>query len=90
MLIINNVLRDIFYESENDDFWSAGFFYETICTEFFYDGPLPTGNELLLVSRYLIKKRERAVDERTLYYVKPFNLLTKYERTRCIIKEASL
>lgn len=50
-----------------------------------YDGPLPQGDELLLVSGFLVRE---VIGPRMpfLYYsVKPIELLTKHEKASCKI-----
>lgn len=52
---------------------------------FNYDGPLPVGTELLLVSGFLIRKRNGDEEFREFIAIKPMELLTKVEKATCNI-----
>jgi uncharacterized C2H2 Zn-finger protein len=78
--------RRIFNESFKHSLgWRGGYRHELL--RHIYDGPLPLGDELLLVSSFLIMGRSKVDRSDKFYFIKPFELLTMYERaTRRIIK----
>jgi len=51
-----------------------------------YYGPLPKGNELLLVSGFIIRKLFTPRTAILYYAIKPMELLTKHEKATCAIK----
>lgn len=50
-----------------------------------YDGPFPKGDELLLVSGFLIRKLFTPRLTIIYYAIKPMELLTKHEKATCTI-----
>lgn len=50
-----------------------------------YGGPLPKGNEILLVSGFLIRKLFTPRMSLLYYAVKPMELITKHEKATCTI-----
>lgn len=83
--ILENIYSEmgIFYE----DGWGVAYSYRAIREDFEYTGPLPTGNELLLVGSYLIgADLNQAIDTGHVYFVKPFTQLTVKEKLASIIK----
>lgn len=83
------ILWDVCMENLEIPFqsWSRNFSEWRLVYEFSYDGPLPLGNELLLVSGYLIRKQDFGQKYGCHYSFKPFCMLTKEEKaTSTIIK----
>ena len=52
---------------------------------FSYDGPLPTGTELLIVSGFLLRNLTGVPAFREFITIKPMQLLTKEEKATCNI-----
>jgi hypothetical protein len=77
--------KQLYFPPEDDTLWSVGYSTDTLYYDFLYDGPLPPGNELLLVGGYLIKKKMIPIGELPLYTIKPFHYLTKIEKATCVI-----
>lgn len=85
-------LRSI-YEHEmtnNPKEWGMGYLKKTIRNEFYYEGPLPIGEEILVVGKYVIKRHAKGITtDQELFFVKPFWLLTDNERMSSAIVAAN-
>lgn len=84
------ILECIYKEDLNKDLGlsASGYLMQTIRQEFEYSGPLPLGDEILVVGSYIIKKNSAiSSDAYDIFYVKPFTLLTEEERMCSIIVE---
>ena len=69
--------------------WQGMFSYDFLVNDLSYDGPLPLGSEILLVSSFLIRKSSLGYHNKCFYFIKPFHLLTKNEKARSIIIKGS-
>src|SRR5436189_3939164 len=58
-----------FFRSQDYSGWRGGYRLEML--RHIYDGPLPLGDELLLVSSFLIKGRSKAERLDKVYFIKP-------------------
>lgn len=84
----DRILEEIYSELEISNFagWGVNYSHRCILEDFYYDGPLPTGVELLLVGNYLIKAYIKdAWDGSNIYCAKPFTLLTIEEKSTAVI-----
>lgn len=75
----------LYVVSENKDAWSQEYAEFEIIHQYNYDGHLPTGTELLLISGFII--RRRCMGSRCIVFIslKPMELLTKSEKATCRI-----
>ncbi len=67
--------------------WAHGFDEATFTKQFDYDGPLPEGDELLVVGSYILKGATvlQRLQFRYLLFVKPITALTNEERATATI-----
>ena len=79
------VFMEMFFQGTDKADWDGPYTYDTLVNEFGYDGPLPNGNELLLISSFLFRKLNSKEKENDTYYIKPYYLLTKHEKATCNI-----
>lgn len=85
-------LRSIYNyaELENPDDWGMGYLKKTIQEDFEYQGPLPKGEEILVVGKYVIKRHAKGITtDQEVFFVKPFWLLTDTERMSSVIIAAN-
>jgi hypothetical protein len=74
-----------------DDGWGEAFDLRCIRNDFKYTGPLPEGEELLLIQSYVIRAEVgQAWNGENIYCCKPFIELTIEEKTRSILVEGKL
>ena len=88
VLNLQNTLKEIYSEIDEYDVdgWGVYYSHRCIVEDFEYRGPLPTGNELVLVTNYLIRAEVRgAISGENIYSAKPFTLLTEKEKRTSII-----
>ena len=82
-------LKRIYSVQDDESLWSIGYPIDVFYSRFLYMGPVPFGDELLLVSSFIIKKVE-GFHESDLYHAKPFQYLTKHEKATSIIQYGSV
>jgi len=79
----------IYFEDPNPVEWSKTYNNKTLERQFHYDGPLPEGDELILVGQFLIRKLNLGFGGDGHYSFKPFHLLTKKEKASNVILNRS-
>ncbi|MBK7308684.1 MAG: hypothetical protein IPO01_17200 [Chitinophagaceae bacterium] len=79
------VLSNLYKNIGSFQTWTRACSHVELEDEFYYLGPLPKSNELLLVSGFLIKKQYRPRAINGYYHFKPMQYLTKHEKASGII-----
>lgn len=69
----------------NGGLWSEYVIIHDLIFKYYYDGPRPSGDEILLVSGYLMRMKIMGERGREHYSLRPFELLTKIEKATCTI-----
>lgn len=86
---MNGSLDEIYEQCHEDNYetdWSHALDEDRFRDDFGYNGPLPSGEELLLVGGYVIQTGiGQAWDGSNIYVIKPFSLLTAAERRTALI-----
>jgi hypothetical protein len=62
--------------------WNWGYSYDELVNELAYDGPLPEGDEFIVVGLFVLAKMAGEMGKKDFYFLKPFQLLTKTEKAR--------
>lgn len=81
----NALLERIYYTVDPRLSWRLGFTAFQLIVKLGYNGPLPEGDELLLVSGFLLRKVYYGFRREVLYKIKPFYMLSKSEKASSII-----
>ena len=81
----HDFFRGLYNWPSGDNTWSEEYPLYLMVGNFSYDGPLPTGTELLLVSGFLLRKLTMVPAFREFITIKPMQLLTKDEKATCNI-----
>lgn len=77
--------RSLYVVSGNRDAWSQHYAEFEMIHKYHYDGHLPTGTELLLISSFIVRKRFMEPGFMAFISIKPVELLTKAEKASCRI-----
>jgi hypothetical protein len=89
----DRVLTKIYLENDylNDNGWSAAYTHRCIREDFEYEGPLPEGQEILLVESYIIWVEVKgARNGENIYACKPYSDLTVKEKRKSVIVQGKL
>lgn len=75
-----NFFNRLYKQLSGENTWSENCPSYAIVGKFNYDGPLPIGTELLLVSGFLLRKTTMVPAFREFIAIKPIELLTREEK----------
>lgn len=85
-----STLSILYFGDGNQSQWSKEY-EKSFCEKHYqYDGPLPSGDELLLVGSFLIRRSSFIIGQGGRYSFKPFIFLTKKEKTATKILKPSI
>ncbi len=75
-----DTLTQLFKGQQSSDGWGPAHDIWSVYPKHYYFGPVPFGTEIIFVSGYVIKRIDDEPNLTTLFFFKPFQLLTKDEK----------